>query len=100
LEAVLQHASDLKKRDRPDNWEVPNFQIVQTKFTELSDSQWETIKQIFAHHRPKADSICTDVNAVLSITCTGTQGRILDGKYPKWERAYDYFHLATRCPRF
>ena len=69
---------------------------MQTKFAELSDSQWKIIKKIFAHHRPKAHSIRTDVNAVPWITRTGTQRRNLDGKYPKWEGVYDYFHLAAR----
>ena len=66
---------------------------MQTKFTELSDSQWEIIKKFFAHHRPKTHSIRTIVNAVLWINRTGTQWRNLDSKYPKWESVYYYFNI-------
>ncbi len=93
MEGKSEKFRELKKRERSDNLEVPNFQIMQTQFTELSDSQWEIIEKFFLHHQPKRHSIRNILNAILWITRTGTQWRNLESKYPKWESVYYYFNL-------
>ncbi|MDX1905586.1 MAG: transposase, partial [Bacteroidia bacterium] len=63
---------------------------MQTKFTELSDSQWEIIEKFFLHHRPRLNSMRTILNAILWMTRNGAPWRNLESQYPKWEGVYYY----------
>ena len=69
---------------------------MQTKFTELTDSQWEIIEKIVSHHNPRKHSLRTIVNAILWICRTGSQWRNMDSKYPPWNSVYDYFYQWSR----
>lgn len=66
---------------------------MQKKFQELSDSEWEVIKKYLENHQPKKLNLREVVNAILWITRSGTQWRLLDSKYPKWESVYYYFDI-------
>jgi len=61
------------------------------RFTELTNSQWEVIKNLLDDHRKRKYSLRDIVNAILKITRTGCQWRNLDEKYPPWESVYYYF---------
>lgn len=69
---------------------------MQTKFTELSDSQWEIIKKFLEGHRPKKHNLRTMVNAILWITRTGSQWRNVESRYPAWQSIYYYFRQWKR----
>lgn len=65
---------------------------MQTKFTELTDSQWQVIKKIIEkEQRKRKYSLRQILNAVLWLTRTGSQWRNMESKYPKWELIYYYF---------
>ena len=64
---------------------------MQTKFTELFDSQWEVIEKFLEGHRPKKHSLRIMVNAILWITRTGSQWRNMESRYPAWQSVYYYF---------
>lgn len=65
---------------------------MQTKFSELTDYQWEVIKKYFCAHRPRIHALRTIVNAILWVTRGGNQWRNLESKYPPWESVYYYFN--------
>lgn len=69
---------------------------MQTKFTELSDCQWEFIEKYVSHHKPRKHSIRTMINAMLWITRTGSQWRNMESKYPPWQSVYYYFDIWTK----
>ncbi len=69
---------------------------MQRSFAELSDSQWEGIKNFFNHHRPKVHDVRTMLNAILWLTRTGSQWRNLDSRYPPWTSVYYYFQCWQR----
>ncbi|MEM7299268.1 MAG: IS5 family transposase [Bacteroidota bacterium] len=64
---------------------------MQTKFTELTDSQWENIEKFFDRQRKRKHSLRTMLNAILWITRVGAQWRNLESKYPPWQSVYYYF---------
>lgn len=61
------------------------------RFTELTNSQWEIIKDLLDNGRKRKYCLRTITNAILKLTRTGTQWRNLDEKYPPWESVYYYF---------
>ena len=61
------------------------------RFTELTDPQWEIIKELVDNGRKRKYCLRTIINAVLKITRTGMQWRNLDEKYPPWASVYYYF---------
>lgn len=61
------------------------------RFTELTNSQWEIIKELVDNGRKRKHCLRTIINAILKMTRTGTQWRNLDQKYPPWESVYYYF---------
>lgn len=69
---------------------------MQTKFTELRDSQWEIIEKFVNHHQPRKHSLRTILNAILWICRTGSQWRNLESKYPPWESVYYYFSIWSQ----
>lgn len=62
------------------------------KFTELTDSQWQSIENVVdPDKRKRKNSLRQVLNAVLKITSTGMQWRELDEKYPPWQSVFYYF---------
>lgn len=68
-----------------------NYSFMKTSFEELSDSQWEFIKEYFPIQRKRKYDLRDIVNGILNILRTGTQWRNLDKKYPPWQSVYYYF---------
>lgn len=66
---------------------------MQTKFTDLTDCQWEVIEKMLKDHRPRQHSLRTIINAILWLSRTGSQWRNLESKYPPWQSVYYYFRL-------
>ena len=66
---------------------------MQTKFTEMSDSQWEVIEKYLKQHHPRKHDLRSILNAILWITRTGSQWRNMESKYPKWQSVYYYFRI-------
>lgn len=69
---------------------------MQTKFTELTDSQWKVIEKMLHGHRPHKHDLRVIFNAILWITRTGTQWRNLESKYPPWQSVYYYFRRWSK----
>ncbi len=66
---------------------------MQTKFTELNDSQWEIVKKsLEIQGRKRKYPLRTIFNALLWLTRTGAQWRNMEGKYPCWQLIYYYFN--------
>lgn len=65
---------------------------MRTSFEELSDSQWEFIKEYLPIQRKRKYDLRDISNAIFRILRTGLQWRNLDDKYPPWESVYYYFH--------
>ena len=61
------------------------------RFTELTDSQWQVIKDLVDNGRKRKYDLRHILNAILKITRTGMQWRNLDEKYPPWRIVYYYF---------
>ncbi len=63
--------------------------------TDLTDSQWNHIKDLFplpkATGRPRQVDLREVVNAVLYLVFTGCQWRFLPRDYPHWRTVYGYF---------
>jgi len=62
--------------------------------TDLTDSQWAKIEKIF-DIRKRKHSLREVVNALLYITKSGIQWRMLPKEYPKWQLVYYYFRKWT-----
>jgi len=69
---------------------------MQTKFSELTDSQWQFIQQFLPVQQAKKHDLRVIFNAILWIVRTGTQWRNLDSKYPKWQSVYYHFYRWSR----
>lgn len=69
---------------------------MQSKFNELSDSQWEIIEKILDDQRSRSHSLRVIINGILWINYTGSQWRNLDSKYPAWQSVYYYFRKWQR----
>jgi putative transposase len=69
----------------------------QTYPTDLSDSQWEYIKELIpkakAGGRPRSLEMRQVINAILYVTVGGIQWRMLPLEYPKWASVYHYFRV-------
>lgn len=68
--------------------------------TDLTDSQWNLIKDFFPPPkptgRPRKNQWRAVVNAVLYLTKTGVPWRYLPKEYPVWGSVYDYFRKWRR----
>ena len=67
---------------------------MQTKFTELTDSQWQYIEKTLEKEqgkRKRQHDLREIFNAIIWMTRTGVQWRNLDSKYPGWHIVYYYF---------
>ncbi len=61
---------------------------MQIKFTEMSDSQWETIEKYLNHRHPCKHDLRTILNAMFWLKRTGSQWRNMESKYPYWQSVY------------
>lgn len=66
--------------------------------SDLTDNQWEHIKDLFPVHvgrrgRPRLLDLRCVVNAVFYVLRTGCQWRYLPIEYPCWQSVYYYFRL-------
>ncbi len=61
------------------------------RFTELTDSQWEAIKDFVDNGRKRKNCLRTVLNAIFKLNRTGCQWRNMDEKYPPWQTVYYYF---------
>ncbi len=68
--------------------------------TDLTDSQWNHIKDFFPPPKPTGRPREVDfrdvVNALLYLVFTGCQWRFLPTAYPKWQTVYYYFRRWQR----
>jgi putative transposase len=63
--------------------------------TDLTDSQWDYIKELIPAAKPGGRPRSLDmrqvINGILYITVGGIQWRLLPKTYPNWKSVYDYF---------
>jgi transposase len=63
--------------------------------TDLTDRQWDCIKDLIPAAKPGGHPRTLDmrsvVNALLYLVVTGCQGRMLPREYPAWQSVYTYF---------
>jgi putative transposase len=63
--------------------------------TDMTDSQWNCIKELVpaakSGGRPRTLDIRMVINAIFYITTGGIQWRLLPKEYPNWKSVYDYF---------
>ncbi len=64
---------------------------MQEKFSDLTDSEWEVIKEIVDNQRKIKHDKRTIFNAILWILTTGSQWRNLESKYAPWQSVYYHF---------
>ena len=69
----------------------------QTYPTDLTDSQWNVIKDLLpaakAGGRPRELDMRRVINAILYVVVGGIKWRMLPRDYPKWKSVYHYFRL-------
>ena len=72
----------------------------QTYPTDLTDSQWEHIRELLPPAkpggRPRSLDMRAVVNAILYLTVGGLQWRLLPREYPRWQSVYYYFRRWQR----
>jgi transposase len=64
---------------------------MQEKFSALTDSEWEVIKEIVDNQRKIKHDKRVIFNAILWILTTGSQWRNMESKYPPWQTVYYHF---------
>lgn len=69
---------------------------MQSKYTDLTDLQWEVIEVFLENNKPHKLCLRMVVNAILNITRTGSQWRNLDSCFPNWQSVYYYFSKWTK----
>ncbi len=75
--------------------------IRRKKFSELTDSQWQSIEHLVdPDKRKRKNSLRQVLNAILKINSTGMQWRELDEKYPPWQSVFYYFRKWQRDGTF
>lgn len=78
-------------------------QITQTYPTDLKYSEWERLAEYFppaARGRPRKWAMWQIMNAILWVTRTGAQWRMLPKDLPPWPTVYGYFWRWTRTGRW
>jgi putative transposase len=69
----------------------------QTYPTDLTDRQWDCIKDLIPAAkrggRPRSLDMRHLINAILYIVVSGCQWRMLPKDYPKWQSVYHYFRI-------
>lgn len=61
--------------------------------TNLSNSQWQFISKFVDVQRNRKHSLREIINAILYVTKTGCQWRMLPHDFPRWELVYYYFSV-------
>ena len=74
---------------------MSNSQNMVAQYHELTDSQWEIIKEYLPIQRKRKYDLRIILNAIFWILRTGSQWRNLDSKFPKWQLVYYYFRKWT-----
>ena len=64
---------------------------MQEKFSDLTDSEWEVIKEIIDNQRKIKHEKRVIINALLWLLTTGSQWRNMESKYPPWQTIYYHF---------
>ena len=64
---------------------------MQERFCELTDSQWEVIKETIDNQRKIKHDKRVIVNAILWLLTTGSQWRNMESKYPPWQTIYYHY---------
>jgi transposase len=64
---------------------------MQTQYEQLTDPQWEVIKEKLPIQRKRKYDLRAIVNAIFWLLRTGSQWRNLPEHYPKWQSVYYYF---------
>lgn len=64
---------------------------MQTRFHELSDSQWQIVQKIVGPQRASKHSMRTILNAIFWLLRTGSQWRNLPPHFPPWPSVYYHF---------
>ena len=59
--------------------------------TNLTDSQWQVIQGILNDKRKRKYSLRSLLNAILYVSKTGCQWRLLPREFPYWQLSYYYF---------
>lgn len=59
--------------------------------SDLTNSQWQVIKNLIDNGRKRKYSLLDIMNAILYITKSGCQWRMLPFQYPPWKSVYYYF---------
>ena len=71
---------------------VTNIKVMREYPTNLTDKQWQSMKDLFEpRERRRKNSLREIVNALLYITKTGCQWRMLPGDFAPWQTVYFYF---------
>lgn len=71
-----------------------------SQFQELTDSQWEVIKDLFPEQKICVLNLRIVLNAVFWILRTGSQWRNMESKFPKWTAVYHHFRKWKNDGRF
>lgn len=71
-----------------------------TQFEELTDSQWEVIKELFPEQAICELNLRTVLDAIFWILRTGSQWRNMESKYPAWSAVYHHFRKWKKDGRF
>lgn len=61
--------------------------------TDLTDSQWQVIKQYLKTKRGRSCFYRSICNAIFYLVKSGCQWRMLPRSYPKWQTVYYYFQM-------
>lgn len=69
--------------------------VMVAQYEELTDSQWEVIKDFLPIQRKRKYNLRTITNAIFWILRTGSQWRNMESKFPKWQIVYYYFRRWT-----
>ena len=64
--------------------------------TDLTDQQWQQIQPYFNNHRTYKSDKRELVNAVLYITKTGCQWRMLPNDFPPYSTVWSFFRRANQ----
>jgi len=60
--------------------------------SDMTNSKWQVIKYLLDDGRKRKYSMFNVMNAILYITKSGCQWRMLPNDYPPWKSVYYYFH--------
>lgn len=70
------------------------------QFEELTDSQWEVIKDLFDEQEYCELDLRTVLNVIFWVLRTGCQWRNIDSSFPKWQSVYYHFDKWKKDGRF